>query len=112
MRGEYGQALRVGCFDDHDSVACQAAGAELDHLRQPLRRKMLHYLGTEDAVQGLLRKACQVREQVRRLRLESFQTADCDRLLAEIDAHRGNVRLAHGLQKLATAAADVDRKST
>ena len=50
----------------------------------------------------------QVREQVGGFGVQALVAAEGHRFLAEIDAARGDAGLAHQLQKLAAAAADIE----
>ena len=73
-------------------LRCSRLARELDHLRQPLRRHVLHHLRTEDAVERRLRQILQILEQIRLLGVQALVPADRDRFVAEVDAARRDAR--------------------
>ena len=57
MAGEDRQAFRIGRLDrQHARRAASFARRQPDHLRQALRRQMLHHLRAEDAVERRVRQ--------------------------------------------------------
>ena len=88
MRRENGEAFRVRRLDGQHAAALQFRGAEPDHLRQALRRQMLHHLRTEDAIELAIRLRGEVREKIGHFGVRAFCTALRHGFLAEIDAAR------------------------
>src|SRR5262245_50628877 len=89
------EALGLGGFDAERAGAAEARGGEAHHGGELLGLEVFHDLGAEYSVQRGFREVLKIGGQVSDFGVQTFMTADCDALIAEVDAFRGYLGIAH-----------------